>query len=158
MFDTIRGRDPRNRLGSVHYHHRGITMNRRFAVAVTVLLAAGSLTGCGGGGTKVDTSSASAIAAAMDKGGFTCTGWKANPAAVGPKESGSCDHGGTAITVSTFESADQMKRVVDSISKAFGQDPAASGTGAVIGDAWMVTPGDASQGAAIQKIIGGTVK
>jgi hypothetical protein len=125
-------------------------------VAVAIL----ALSGCGGGGdqnkpVEVDYTSAQSIGAALDKGGFACTNWTPNPAAVGPKDSGTCSHGATTINVSTFASKDQMKSLLDSARKAFG----AKATGpSVQGDAWLVTLDDKTQAPAIQKILGGTIK
>ncbi len=131
-------------------------MTRVTAALVTVSVLA--LAGCGGSDSatrSVDYTSAASIASALDKGGFDCTVWTPNPAAVGPRESGSCAHGATTVTVSTFRSAEQMQSLLDSAKKAFGAK--ASGP-SVQGPAWLVTLDDKAQAPAVQKILGGSIR
>jgi hypothetical protein len=68
------------------------------------------------------------------------------------------------VEVATFATADQMTTVI--AANAPGAPRLRQGrvgglcTGYVQGDTWMVTPGagDRAQAAAVQKIVGGTVK
>ena len=119
------------------------------AVVLPLLLAACS-SGGGGSASDVDYTSAKAIAAAIDKGGYTCTGFAASEV-MGARENGTCDHSGTSVTVSTYTDADTMAQ----INKAFA--PMMSGV-YVAGDKWQVNLPDKEQATAVQKIIGGDVK
>lgn len=128
------------------------------AKTVLLLLTASALTltACGGGGSGtadgVDYTSASSIAQALDKGGFACTGWTPNTQVVGAREDGTCDHtADQSVSVTTFESADQMKTINEATSSL------ASGV-YVRGDKWQVNVADADQASQVQKIIGGDVK
>ena len=136
------------------------------STAAMVAVAVIALAGCGGGAAEsgatksgaangVDYSSAQSIAAALDAGGFGCTGWTPNPAAIGTKESGSCAHGGTNVTVSTFTSAAKMESLLESAKNAFGGK--VSGP-SVQGPAWLVALDDEAQAPAVQKILGGSIK
>ena len=129
-------------------------MNVRFGIAALAAVAA--LAGCSSGGgtaTGVDYTSASAIAKAVDAGGFACTAWTPNPQAIMVRESGTCTHGSTDITVSTYNGANQMQQF-DKLLKDSGW---ASGV-IVEGDQWQVNANDKDQATAVQKIVGGTVK
>ena len=101
----------------------------------------------------MDYTSAKAIGSALDTGGFACAFWVPRPAAFGPKESGSCTHGATTVTVSTFASSGEMKAML----QAFG--PSASGS-SIQGLEWLVvTPDNPAQATAVQKkILGGTIQ
>ena len=120
---------------------------RFLALVPLVLLAA-----CSGGGSAsgVDYTSAKSIAAAIDKGGYACPTFAASQV-MGARENGSCDHGGTTVTVSTYTSADAMQQW----DKAFA--PMMSGV-YVAGDTWQVNLPDKEQATAVQKIVGGEVK
>jgi hypothetical protein len=132
-------------------------LKRLAVIAIGPLLLLSSDAGSGGANGSVDFSSPQSIAKALDAAGFGCTGFEANPAAVGPKASGSCKHGESEITISIFESAAQRDRVLKSAQEAFGQAAEADGT-SVQGGAWLVTADSKSNAESIQKIIGGTVK
>lgn len=124
------------------------------ALIVVIALAFGGSQGNSGGTAKdVDYTSASSIAKAIDAGGFTCTAWTPNPQAIMVRESGSCTHGSTDITVSTYNDANQMQQF-DKLLKDSGL---ASGV-IVEGDQWQVNANDKDQATAVQKIVGGTVK
>jgi hypothetical protein len=126
--------------------------------------------GCGGAGEGngtakgVDFTSARSIATALDAHGFTCTEWTQEPSAIGPKEAGNCQHDGTDVEVATYATADQMATVI--ASNAPGAPRLRQGrvgglsSKYVQGDTWMVSPGagDRAQAAAVQRILGGTIK
>lgn len=115
-----------------------------------ILAAAVLLTACGGGGSGVDTSSASAIAKALDAGGFACTGFTANKDVLMARTDGTCDHGSTTVSITTFNSREQR----ETVEKAFA---ALSSGVPVHGDAWSVSVDSASQARQVVRIIGGSV-
>ena len=121
----------------------------RYLIVLPLLLAACS--SAGSSAADVDYTSAKAIAAAIDKGGYACAGWTPNTEVMGAREDGTCDHSGTSVSVTTFNSAEQMAQ----INKAFA--PMMSGV-YVAGDKWQVNLPDKEQATAVQKIIGGDVK
>lgn len=122
------------------------------AAASLLTLAACSGAGAAGTASDLDYSSAKAIAAALDEGGFACTGWTANTEVVGAREDGTCDHtSDQVVTVTTFNSADQQKTI--------NEATAALSSGVYVrGDKWQVNVVDGDQAAQVQKIIGGDVK
>jgi hypothetical protein len=133
----------------------------RTQLAALALIAA-TLNGCGGSGDKpkaatTDYSDPASIASALDKGGFACTSFAINSAAVGPKASGDCQHGDASVSISVFDSAAQRDRVLKTAQEAFGASGDASGTAAVDG-AWLVTTQSAEQVQQVQKVIGGKIQ
>jgi hypothetical protein len=135
-------------------------MNRSKAALVAIALSA--LAGCGGAGDKakseppkVDYTSAQSIASALDRSGFACTNWTPNPAAIGPRDSGTCAHGATTVNVSTFSSKDQMTFLLESARRTFGAK--ASGP-SVQGDTWLVALDDKTQAPEVKRILGGTIR
>jgi hypothetical protein len=122
-----------------------------FVVAVAVL----ALAGCGGswGGTAkgVDHMSAQAIATALDAGGFECTGWTPNVGVEGAREDGYCTHGEGTVSVTTFNSTDQMRTTNDTYEAFTTGVP-------VRGVAWQVSARDEAQAAAVHAILGGDVQ
>jgi ABC-type glycerol-3-phosphate transport system substrate-binding protein len=118
---------------------------------IMILAAAVVLTACGGGGSAVDTSSAAAIAKALNAGGFTCTGFTPNHEVLMARTDGTCEHGSTTVSITTFNSRDQQAQV----GKAF----AAFSSGVpVTGDAWSVSVDSRSQARQVSRIIGGSVQ
>ena len=118
---------------------------------VTGLFAMLALAGCSG--SSVDYTSAKAIATALDTGGFACAGWEPNAMAIMVRESGTCTHGSTNITMSTYNGANQMQQF-NELLKASGW---ASGV-IVEGDQWQVNTNDKEQAVAVQAILGGDIQ
>jgi hypothetical protein len=122
------------------------------AVAVLALAGCSSSTPAGSPVAKgVDYTSAKAIAAALDAGGFACTDWTPNTGVIGAREDGGCTHGETTISVTIFQSADQMKTINDAFKGLASGVP-------VRGEAWQVGTGDKEQATAVQKILGGAIQ
>lgn len=129
-------------------------MNTNGIRIAAAIMAISALAGCGGSrsASAINYASASSIAAGLNTGGFTCTAWTPEPAAIGPTQAGNCQHNGTQVEVATFATADQMTKVLAAFASM------GVGTGYVSGDTWMVTPAATSEAPAVQKILGGTVK
>jgi hypothetical protein len=127
----------------------GRAMSVKLAV-VGVAVVALALAGCGGNGEAagVDYASASAIATALDAGGFECTGWTPNDGVEGAREDGYCTHGEGTVSVSTYNSAEQMQAMNDTIAVFVTGVP-------VRGKTWQVSSRDEVQAAAVRKILGG---
>jgi hypothetical protein len=132
-----------------------IAFLRRYAAGAAVLALVMALAGCGGswGGTAqgVDFTSAASIATALDAGGFECTGWTPNVGVIGAREDGYCTHGEGTVSVTTFNSTDQMRTTNDTYEAFTTGVP-------VRGVAWQVSSRDEAQADAVQKILGGDVQ
>ena len=131
---------------------------RRYVIGAVIMGTVLALSGCGGSwaswsGTAkgVDHTSAAAIAAALDAGGFACTGWTPNVGVIGAREDGYCTHGEGTVSVTTFNSADQL-RTTNAAFAAFTTSVP------VYGETWQVSAGDEVQATAVQKILGGAIQ
>lgn len=123
-------------------------------LACLTLLA---LTACGGGSSSggtakgIDYTSAQSIAVALDKGGFTCTGYTPNKEVLMAREEGTCDHDDSTVSITIYQSKDQRLKV----EKAF--EALASGI-PVRGDAWAISTDSKADAVQVQKIVGGQVE
>ena len=130
-----------------------IAFLRRYAVGAVIAAAVLTLTSCGNGGTTegVDYTSVKAIVAVLNADGFDCTGWVPNVGVIGAREDGYCTHGEGTVSVTTFNSTDQM-RTTNETYEAFT-------TGVPVrGVAWQVSSRDETQAAAVHKILGGDIQ
>jgi len=124
---------------------------RKYVVGFVIALAFLALAGCGtasGTAKGVDYTSVRAIATALDAGGFDCAGWTPNDGVEGAREDGYCTHGEGTISVSTFDSAEQMQAMNDTVAPFVTGVP-------VHGETWQVSARDEVQAAAVRKILGG---
>jgi len=117
------------------------------------MVAVLALASCGGNGEAagVDYTSARAIATALDAGGFECTGWTPNDGVIGAREDGYCTHSEGTVSVTTFDSAEQMQAMNDAVAAFMSGVP-------VQGETWQVSSRDEAQAVAVQKILGGSIQ
>jgi hypothetical protein len=132
----------------------------RLTTAAALLLA---VTGCSRHPAAVGTAPASttppvaatsqALAARLNTGGYTCTGYTPNPDLQLGREGGYCTHGGKRIAVTTYATAaqqDTAKKIIDGSGLASGWS--------VVGDRWLVSGIPDRPGAdTAARILGGAV-
>jgi hypothetical protein len=125
-------------------------MRRTTGMIASLLL----LAGCGEASVvdaDVDMRSARAIAAWLDEAGFTCEGFEPNTDVIGAREDGTCSHGETTVTITTFNSAEQM----ETITEAFKDLQ----SGVIVqGDKWQVGVDNREQAEEVMNWIGGEVQ
>ena len=124
---------------------------RSIGTLAAVLVLAGCGSEAGPPVPTVDYTSASSLAHALDRGGFACTSYQQNRDVIGAREDGACDHGSTRVSITTYNSPEQMQQINEAF-KAFQ-----SGV-PVQGDAWQVSVSDRAEAEQVRKILGGQVK